>query len=44
VEISGSSVVFKRQDIANDPGTAASLTADTFGLTQNGHTLVFVKQ
>jgi hypothetical protein len=44
VEISGSTVVFKRQDIANDPGTTASLTADTFGLTQNGRTLVFLKQ
>ena len=44
VEISGSTVVFKRQDIANDTGTTASLTADTFWLTQNGRTLVFLKQ
>ena len=43
VEISGSSVVFKRQDIPNDPGTTASLTEKTFGITQNGRTLVFVK-
>ena len=44
VEISGSSIVFKRQDIPNDPGTTASLTENTFGITQNGRTLVFVKQ
>lgn len=44
VEISGSSVVFKRQDIPNDPGTPASLTETTFGISQNGRTLVFVKQ
>ena len=43
VEISGSSVVFKRQDIPNDPGTAASLTTDTFAITQEGRTLVFKK-
>jgi hypothetical protein len=43
VEISGSSVIFKRQDIPNDPGTTATLTANTFGLTQNGYELVFVK-
>jgi hypothetical protein len=44
VEISGSSVIFKRQDIPNDPGTTAILSADSFTLTQNGYTLVFVKQ
>ena len=44
VEISGSSIVFKRQDVPNDPGTTASLTENTFGITQNGRTLVFVKQ
>ncbi|MFL5617837.1 MAG: hypothetical protein ACJ79A_05505 [Gemmatimonadaceae bacterium] len=43
VEISGSSVIFKRQDIPNDPGTTAELTSDTFALTQNGLALVFVK-
>jgi hypothetical protein len=43
VDISSGSVIFKRQDIPNDPGTTATLTADTFGLVQNGYTLVFVK-
>jgi hypothetical protein len=43
VTISGSSVIFKRQDIPNDPGTEAVLTSDTFGLTQNGLALVFVR-
>ena len=44
VDISSGSVIFKRQDIPNDPGTAATLTADTITLTQNGYTLAFVKQ
>ena len=44
VDVSTGSVIFRRQDIPNDPGTTATLTADTFGLTQNGYTLVFVKQ
>ena len=44
VDISGGSVVFKRQDIPNDPGTTAALSVDSFSLTQNGYTLVFVKQ
>ena len=44
VDISSGAVVFKRQDIPNDPGTTATLTADSFGLTQNGYALVFVKQ
>jgi hypothetical protein len=43
VDISTGAVIFKRQDIPNDPGTTATLTADTFGLVQNGYTLVFVK-
>ena len=43
VDISGGSVIFKRQDIPNDPGTTATLTADSFSLVQNGYTLVFVK-
>ena len=44
VDISGSSVIFKRQDISTDPGQTAQLTANSIGLTQNGYALVFVKQ
>jgi len=43
VDISTGLVIFRRQDIPNDPGTTATLTADSFSLTQNGYTLVFVK-
>ena len=43
VDISGGTAIFKRQDIPNDPGTPATLTGDTFGIVQNGYTLVFVK-
>ena len=43
VDISGGSVIFKRQDIPNDPGTTATLNVDSFSLVQNGYTLVFVK-
>ena len=44
VDISTGAVIFKRQDIPNDPGTTATLSAGTFGLTQNGFALVFAKQ
>ena len=44
VDISTGAVIFRRQDIPNDPGTTATLAADSFGLVQNGYTLVFVKQ
>jgi hypothetical protein len=44
VDISSGAVIFKRQDIPNDPGTTATLTDNSFGITQNGYALVFVKQ
>jgi hypothetical protein len=44
VDISTGAVIFKRQDIPNDPGTTATLSAGTIGLTQNGYALVFAKQ
>jgi hypothetical protein len=44
VDISGGAVIFKRQDIPNDPGQTASLSPTTIGLTQNGYALEFVKQ
>jgi len=44
VDISTGSAIFKRQDIQNDPGQTATLTANTLGLTQNGYALEFVKQ
>ena len=43
VDISGGAVIFKRQDIPNDPGQTASLSPNTIGLTQNGYALEFVK-
>jgi hypothetical protein len=43
VEISGSGLIFKRTDIANDPGTTAELSIDSIALTQNGLALLFVK-
>ena len=44
VDVSTGAVIFKRQDIPNDPGTTATLTDNSFGITQNGYALVFVKQ
>jgi hypothetical protein len=43
VDISTGAAIFRRQDIPNDPGTTATLNADSFALAQNGYTLVFVK-
>jgi hypothetical protein len=44
VDISTGAVIFKRQDIPNDPGTTATLSAGTVGLTQKGYALVLAKQ
>jgi hypothetical protein len=44
VDISSGAVIFRRQDIPNDLGTTATLTDNSFGITQNGYALVFVKQ
>jgi hypothetical protein len=43
VVVNGSSLVFKRSDIPNDPGTAATLTSSSIAFTQDGLALVFVK-
>jgi hypothetical protein len=43
VTIAGSSLVFTRTDIPNDPGTPAELTSNSISFTQSGLALVFVK-
>lgn len=43
VVLDRSSLVFKRADIPNDPGTAAALTSNSIAFTQDGLALVFVK-
>ena len=43
VLLEGSSLLFKRADIPNDPGTAATLSTNSISFTQDGLVLVFVK-
>ena len=43
VEISGSSLIFKRADRPADPAMSAELTSNSIGFVQDGLTLLFVK-